>query len=85
MKTNPNTNAGGIGGAIGVAITWLLGHYHVALSPEAGAAIATGTAALVLYIGRDGLGGVFRILWRGTARKKSPPPPPPPPPPVVQP
>jgi hypothetical protein len=75
MMSNPNTNAGAIGGALGVLVSWLLGHYKVALSAEDGAAISTGLAALVLYIGRDGLRGVFRNLWRG---RQQPPPPPPP-------
>ena len=74
MMTNPNTNAGAIGGALGVLVSWLLGRYHVDLSAEDGAAIATGIAALVLYIGRDGIRGVFRSLWRG---KQTPPAAPP--------
>jgi len=78
MLSNPNTNAGAIGGALGVLVSWLLGHYHVDLSAEDGAAISTGIAALVLYIGRDGIRGMFRTLWRG---RPIPPPTPPPPPP----
>lgn len=73
MMQNPNTNAGALAGAFGVLVTWLLGHYHVALSAEDGAAISTGLAALVLYIGRDGIRGIFRTIWRG----KQPPPQPP--------
>ena len=73
MRTNPNTNAGAIGGALGVLVTWLLGHYHVTLSAEDGAAISTGIAALILYIGRDGLRGLFHDIWRGN---KTPPTPP---------
>lgn len=77
MRTNPNTNAGALAGAFGVLVTWLLGHYHVDLSAEDGASISTGLAALILYIGRDGLRGIFRTMWRG---KQAPPAPPPPPP-----
>ena len=78
MLSNPNTNAGAIGGALGVLVSWLLGHYHVDLSAEDGAAISTGIAALLLYIGRDGLRGIFRTLWRGRQAPPSPPPAPPP-------
>ena len=77
MMSNPNTNAGTLGGALGVLVTWLLGHYHVALSAEDGGAISTGLAALVLYIGRDGIRGIFRNLWRG--KQQQPPAPPAPP------
>lgn len=77
MMTNPNTNAGAIGGALGVLTAWLLGHYHVALNAEDGAAISTGVAALVLYVGRDGLRGVFGNLWRGRQTPPTPPPAPP--------
>jgi hypothetical protein len=72
VTSNPNTNAAGIGGALGVLVSWLLGHYHVTLSAEDGAAISTGTAAFVLYVGRDGIRGVLRNLWRG----RQPPTPP---------
>lgn len=74
MLNNPNTNAGAVGGALGVLVSWLLGRYHVGLSAEDGAAISTGLAALVLYIGRDGLRGVFRNLWRGRQTPPAPPP-----------
>lgn len=77
MRTNPNTNAGAIGGALGVLVSWLLGHYHIDLSAEDGAAISTVLAAFLLYVGRDGLRGLFRDLWRG---KPAPSPPPPQPP-----
>lgn len=75
MMQNPNTNAGALAGALGVLVTWLLGHYHVDLTAEDGAAISTGLAALVLYVGRDGIRGIFRTMWRG---RQTPPPPPPP-------
>ena len=75
MIQNPNTNAAAIGGALGVLCSWLLGHYHVALSAEDGSAISTGLAAIVLYIGRDGIRGVFRNLWRGKPQPPAPPPP----------
>lgn len=72
MRQNPNTNAGALGGAIGVLVSWLLGHYHVSLSAEDGAAISTGIATLLLYIGRDGIRGIFGTIWRGN--RQQPPP-----------
>lgn len=74
MMSNPNTNAGALAGALGVLVTWLLGHYHVDLSAEDGAAISTGLAALVLYVGRDGIRGIFRTIWRGNKQTTPPPP-----------
>ena len=73
MNANPNTNGAALGGAIGVLVAWLLGRYHVTLSAEDGAAISTGVAALVLYIGRDGLRGFGRRLWRGSKPPPTPP------------
>lgn len=72
VTTNPNTNAAGIGGSLGILITWLLGHFGIDVNAEQGAAISTAVAALVLYIGRDGIRGVFRNLWRGK-KTDSPP------------
>ena len=65
MRTNPNASVGGATGALGVLVTWLLGHYHVSLSAEDGAAIATGCATVALWVGKDGVRGILRTVWRG--------------------
>jgi hypothetical protein len=57
------TSSGG-----GALVSWLLddvGHFGV--PAFACAAIAGGLGAAALFIGRNGLHGVVRFLWRGTA------------------
>ncbi len=77
MQTNPNTNASALAGALGVLVTWLIGHFQVAdLSAEDGATISTALAVIVLYIGREGLRGIFSGLWRGNKGTTSANPPP---------
>jgi len=63
---HPNaTTAAGTGGA-GVFVAWLLGHLGISLSAEDGAVIATAGIAVALFIGRNGVLGAWRRIWRGT-------------------
>lgn len=61
--------AGGATGA-GVLVVWLLGHFGVDVSAEAGVAIGGGTIAVLLFVGHNGLRGVWRRVLYG-----DPPPP----------
>lgn len=62
---NPNaTLTGGVTG-IGTLVVWLLGRFHVSLSAEDGSIIAGGAAAVVLWIGRDGLAGIWNRILHG--------------------
>lgn len=66
MRRHPNAVVGGTAGVGGgVLVVWLLGLAGVALTPEVGAALAGGLAAAVLFLGRNGLTGLARIVWRG--------------------
>jgi hypothetical protein len=62
--TNGNVAAGGGGAAV---IVLLLAHrvWHVELSAEEGAAIAVAVASGLLYLGRNGVRGIVRIVYRG--------------------
>ncbi len=63
-RRNPNAAAGAVGGAAGVLIAWLLSLW-VDITPEGGAALSTVIAAAVLFVGRNGLVGLWRMVWRG--------------------
>lgn len=65
MNKHPNAAVATGGGGIGVLAAYLLGKAGVQLEPEAAAAISTAIAGLALFIGRNGVRGVIRLLWRG--------------------
>lgn len=62
---HPNAKAAGSTTGAGVLVVWLLGYFGVDLSAEAGAVIAGGAATVVLAVGRRGIRGALRALWRG--------------------
>jgi hypothetical protein len=66
--TNPHPNATTATGTAGVGVlaVWLLGNvFHIDISAETGAAIAGGVTAVVLFVGRHGVKGVWRALMHG--------------------
>lgn len=66
-RNNPNALAAagsGIGG--GTIVVWLLGLAGLSITPVAGAAIAGVCATVFLFVGRKGLRGIARIIWRGS-------------------
>ena len=65
MKSHPNATAATGGGVTGILVVYLLGLAGVDIGAEAGAAISTGAAAAVLFLGRNGLQGALRIVWKG--------------------
>lgn len=62
-----NPNAGVAVGSTFPAlfVVWLAGHFGIDLSAEAGVVCGGALVAAVLFIGRRGLVGVVRIVWRG--------------------
>jgi len=48
-----------------VLIVWLAGHTGIDLSAEAAAGIGGGVITVALFVGRRGIKGVARLLWRG--------------------
>lgn len=63
---HPNAAAGGLSGAgLGTLIVFALGKAGVHLEPEAASAIAGATAAAALFVGRNGVAGVWRLIVRG--------------------
>jgi len=68
---NPNAGVAGGGTGLGVLLVWLLGHFHVSLTGEEAAAIAGAIPTIILFIGREGLAGIWATLMHG---KQKPPP-----------
>lgn len=87
IVSNPNASVAVGTGTLGVGVVWLLGNiFHIQVSAEAGATIATVAAGFALYVGRVGIGGVWSRLIHGNKPPTppttvAPPPPPAPPPP----
>lgn len=65
MGKHPNAAVAGGGTGLSVFIVWLLGHFHLALSAEDGAVVAGAVATIALFIGRNGLKGLWRRIWNG--------------------
>lgn len=67
---NPNAAVAGGGGLASVGVVWFLGNVypHVEISAELGAAIAGGVSAVLLFVGREGLRGIVRVILNGTGR-----------------
>ena len=63
---HPNAAVAAGGSSLSAIVVWLLGHFHVALSAEDGAVIAGALATVVLFIGREGIRGVWRRIWGGS-------------------
>lgn len=70
---HPNAAVSGGTVTAGTALVWILGHFHVALTAEEGALIAGGASTVVLWIGRNGLRGVWNRIVNGSAAKRSTP------------
>ena len=64
-NAHPNaTVAGGTSGA-GVALVWLLGYLGVHISAEIAVVIAGALTTLALFVGRNGVAGVWRLIVNG--------------------
>jgi hypothetical protein len=58
--------AGTSGGGGGVLVVWLLGLAGVEMTPEIGALIAGALGSAALIVGRKGVRGLARAIWRGS-------------------
>lgn len=67
MMKHPNAAVAAGGSSLSVFVVWLFTNVlHWPLSAEDGAAIAGAVAALALFVGRNGLRGVWRRIVDGT-------------------
>lgn len=65
MRTHPNTIAAGSTGTLGILLAWLLEQLGLDVPTAVAAAIPVVLIAIVLFIGRRGIAGIARLLWRG--------------------
>ena len=65
---HPNAVAAGAGlGPLAILLVWLAGRYGLAdVGAEEGAAAAWGITTVGLLVGRRGIRGIARIIWRGS-------------------
>lgn len=74
--SHPNAVIGGASGAGGGAlIIYILGLFHAHIDLYAAGLIFTAASSLVLFVGRNGLAGVWAFLKHGTSGSKPAPPP----------
>lgn len=67
IARNPNAAVGAVSaGGLGTIVALLFRWAGVELEPEAASAIAGGLAGLALWIGREGIKGLARRVWRGS-------------------
>lgn len=67
VAKHPNAStATGLSG-LGVAAVWLLGRYGVTLSGEESVMVGGAVTSAGLFVGKRGIRGVFRLIWRGSS------------------
>ncbi len=66
---HPNATVGAGGTGLGLFVVWFLGNVwpHVAFSAEDGAVIAGGIGTVALFVGRRGVAGIVKMIWKGGA------------------
>lgn len=64
--SHPNATAAGGSSLVAVALVYIASLFGLDVPAEVGAAFAGGLAAAVLMIGRRGITGIARTIWRGS-------------------
>lgn len=76
MTKHPNAIVGGASGAGGGAlVVYLLGLLHAHIDLYAAGLIFTAASSLALFIGRNGIRGVWNLVKNGTGQAAAPPAP----------
>ena len=67
---HPNAFLGGVGGGIGggALAVYALHRFGVDITDYEGALIAGGISTLVLFVGRNGLQGLLKLVWGGSKK-----------------
>lgn len=63
---HPNATASGASSAVAVLTLAALSAMGVTLSPLVSAALVGAVSSLVLFVGREGLRGLARRVWKGS-------------------
>lgn len=66
VKEHPNATAAAGSGGVGTVLVALLAAFGIVLPPVAAAAIAAAFPVVFLAIGRKGIRGIVRQIWRGS-------------------
>lgn len=66
IQRNPNTAVATGGVGAGTALVAILAACGVVLPPVVAAAIAGAIPIILLAIGREGIRGIIRMIWRGS-------------------
>jgi hypothetical protein len=69
MKKNPNAVAAGGSGVAATILVGTLAYFGVGMEPVFAAALTTAASTAVLLVGRKGISGLARQLWRGSEEK----------------
>lgn len=64
--THPNAATAATATGPAVLVVWLAGHYGIDLNAEQATVATSLFIAAVLFVGKRGLKGVVRIVWRGS-------------------
>lgn len=65
VRNNPNASTAGGLTVVGVAVVWVAGHLGWSLTGEEQVVISGLITTGGLWIGRNGVRGVARIIWKG--------------------
>lgn len=68
MSQHPNATAAGGTVGVSVLLIWIAGLLGVDLSAEVAAALTGLLTVVVLAVGRDGIRGIARRVWRGSGK-----------------
>ena len=69
VTRNPNASVAlGSGSGLGALVVWIAQASGANIPPEIAAIIGGAVAAVALFIGRNGIQGAVRMLWRGKKR-----------------
>lgn len=66
VRHHPNASLAAASGSLSGAIVWALSLWGVTLTAYDGIYVATAVITATLAIGRRGIRGLARTLWRGT-------------------
>ena len=64
-KHHPNASLAAASGSVSGVIVWALSLWGITLTAYDGIYVATGVITITLAIGKRGIRGLCRIVWRG--------------------
>jgi hypothetical protein len=62
---HPNSTVAAGGAGAGALVIWAASRFGVTLTAYEGIAVASGLSTAALLVGRDGIKGLARVVWKG--------------------